>query len=136
MPLHLTRVAYGCTHVAELEARLRSRAAMVGADQPIGLTTRYKPKRWEETAFGSLYWIIAHQLVARSPLMGFSEAAEGRIDILIAPRMILVRPQGKRSHQGWRYLEERDAPPDLAADADTAGMPAQLVRELSDLGLV
>lgn len=141
MPLHLTRVAYGCANLSELEARIAARAAATGPDQPIGLTTRYKPKRWEETEGGSLYWIIAHQLVARSPLIGFGEAAGygdgvSRTDILVAPQIIVVRPQRKRSHQGWRYLEEKDAPADLSSAVDTQALPAQLVQELNELGLV
>ncbi len=141
MPLNLTRVAYGCANLAELEARIAMRADATGHDQPLGLTTRYKPKRWEETAGGSLYWIIAHQLVARSPLIGFGEApgygdGVARTDILIAPRIIVVRQQRKRSHQGWRYLEEKDAPADLASASDAQALPAALVQELNALGLV
>jgi hypothetical protein len=141
MPLNLSRVAYGCASVADLEARLAARAAATGANTPIGLTTRYKPKRWEETAGGSLYWIIAHKLVARSPLVGFADSppqADGknRTDICILPKLILVRAKAKRAHQGWRYMEDDNAPADLSADADTSAMPASLVQELSGLGLV
>ena len=141
MPLNLSRVAFGCASLSELEARISARAAATGPDTPLGLTTRYKPKRWEDTAGGSLYWIIAHQFVARSPLIGFGEApgyGDGiaRTDILIAPKIIVVRPQRKRAHQGWRYLEAKDAPADLSSDADTQALPAALVQELNELGLV
>jgi hypothetical protein len=141
MKLHLSRVAYGCATLAELELRISARAAQSGADVPLGLTTRYQPKRWPETIGGSLYWIIAHQIVARSPLVGYAEAGDWgdgkqRTDILIAPQIILVRPQAKRAHQGWRYLESKDAPADLSVSCDTQSMPTELVQALSNLGLV
>ncbi len=42
------------------------------------MTTRYLPKRHEEMAGGSLYWIHEHALVGRSPLIGFAQAEDGR----------------------------------------------------------
>ena len=63
MPLHLTKVAFGVTSVDQLAARWRARADAGEAF----LTTRYLPKRHEEVVgAGSLYWIVKHQLVARS----------------------------------------------------------------------
>jgi hypothetical protein len=42
-----------------------------------------------------------------------------------------------RPFQGWRYLDSKDAPPDLSkADASIAAMPEELRRELRDLGLL
>jgi hypothetical protein len=43
----------------------------------------------------------------------------------------------RRAHQGWRYLEQADAPRDLA-DGEVAGdtMPAELASNLARLGLV
>ena len=64
MPLHLTKVAFGCTSVDFLAERLSLRAEA----GPVFLTTRYLPKRHEEImGQGSLFWIIKHQLIARSP---------------------------------------------------------------------
>jgi hypothetical protein len=50
---------------------------------------------------------------------------------------VLVHPKAKRAHQGWRYLADKDAPPDLA-EGEVAGdaLPVRMVRELSKLGLV
>lgn len=131
MPLHLTKIAYGCSSLAVLEARLAARGAEAR------LTTRYRPKRAEEIAGGSLYWIIAHRIVARSPILRFDEAEGGRTDIVIAAQAIAVMARPRRAHQGWRYLDGADAPPDLAdAGEGAAAMPAGLRDELSALGLV
>jgi hypothetical protein len=132
--LHLTKVAFGATGVDVLAARLEARAEG-GA---VFLTTRYLPKRHEEVAGkGSLYWIIKHQLVARSPIVGFGEAEGGRVAIHIEPRAVLVHARPKRAHQGWRYLEHGEAPADLGGD-DTGldALPPALMRGLAELALI
>lgn len=130
MPLHLSKIAFGCNSLAVLQARLASRGAEAR------LTTRYRPKRADELAGGSLYWIIAHKLVARSPIIRFDDAEGGRTDIVIEPRCILLAPKPRRAHQGWRYLEATDAPPDLTdSDGDQDALPDELKLELATLGL-
>lgn len=131
MPLHLTKVAYGCASLAILESRLASRG------DEVRLTTRYRPKRESELAGGSLFWIIAHKLVARSPILRFEEAEGGRTNIVIEPRCIRLAPLPRRAHQGWRYLEQDQAPADLAAvEGDGDALPPALLQELTMMGLV
>lgn len=133
MPLHLSKVAFGAQSLDHLADRLAARAAQ----GPLFLTTRYLPKRHAEIAGqGSLYWILKHQLVARSPILGFGEAAEGKVAILIGMPLVAVRPQPKRAHQGWRYLEAADAPSDLGAGEIGATLPADLARSLAALALL
>lgn len=132
--LHLSKVALGVRSLDQLEERLRLRAEA----GPLAIATRYLPKRHEEVAGrGSLFWIVKHQLVARSPILGFGEAADGRVAFLLAPDLVRVSPRPKRAHQGWRYLEAADAPPDLGDGHDgMAEMPAALMGRLAALGLV
>ena len=132
--LHLTKVAFGATSVDHLAERLRGRAAA----GELFLTTRFLPKRHQEVAGkGSLYWIIKHQLVARSPITAFGEAEGGRVAIRLDPGLVLVQARPKRAHQGWRYLEHPDAPVDLGGDATgVAQMPPALVGRLAELALI
>uniref|UniRef100_UPI0035CA7DD0 DUF1489 family protein n=1 Tax=uncultured Sphingomonas sp. TaxID=158754 RepID=UPI0035CA7DD0 len=134
MPLHLTKVAFGATSLDHLSERLRLR----GEDGPVFLTTRYLPKRHEEiVGGGSLFWIIKHTLVARSPILHFGEAEGGRVAIHIDPALVLTEGRPKRAHQGWRYLEAADAPLDLGAGMVAAdAMPTALLGKLSALGLI
>ncbi|HRT31703.1 MAG TPA: DUF1489 family protein [Anaerolineae bacterium] len=74
------------------------------------LTTRYLPKRHAELIGGSLFWIFKRQLVARSEILRFEEAEGGRTHIVISTRLIDVMPKPHRAHQGWRYLDDEDAP--------------------------
>lgn len=134
MPLHLTKVAFGATSLEHLSDRLRER----GEHGPVFLTTRYLPKRHEEiVGSGSLFWIIKHTLVARSPILHFGEAEGGRVAIHIDPALVLTEGRPKRAHQGWRYLEGADAPADLAAGTAVGdAMPAGLIGKLVALGLI
>jgi hypothetical protein len=130
----MTRIAFGAESPAHLRARLEAHAE--GGE--VRLTTRYMPKRHEEMAGGSLYWILNHSLIGRSPLIGFMDNGQGRTWIRIRPELIPVRGIPKRAHQGWRYLEAKDAPPDLGgSDADGRDhMPPKMLGELMKMGLV
>ena len=134
MPLHMTKFAFGATSPADLKARL-THYAEAGE---VRLTTRYLPKRVEEMTGGSLYWIHAHTIIGRSPILGFMENGQGRHWIRIEPYLIPVRGVPKRAHQGWRYLEEKDAPPDLGdGEADARDvMPSKMLGDLMKMGLV
>jgi hypothetical protein len=132
--LHMTRVAFGCATLADLVRICDARAV----DGRIAMTTRYLPKRHVEIAGrGSLYWIIKHQLVARAPVLGFEDTAEGRTNIICASRPIRVAPTPRRAHQGWRYLEPGEAPLDIE-DVIAGGdeLPADLASGLSELGIL
>ncbi len=132
MPLHLTKVAFGAASLDILAERLSVRAEAGAAF----LTTRYLPKRHAEIAGqGSLFWIVKHQLVARSPILSFGEAEGGRVAINIDPVLRLVRARPKRAHQGWRYLEATDAPVDLS-EGNVGDMPSALVGKLAELALI
>jgi len=131
MPLNMTKVAYGAQSLEEVHGWFKTRGEVAK------LTTRYLPKRHEEMIGGSLFWILKHQLVARSEILGFEEAEGGKTHILISTRLIDVHPKPKRAHQGWRYLEEADAPKDLG-EGETSGdvLPNNIASELSRLGLM
>jgi hypothetical protein len=131
MPLHMTKIAFRSESPATLRAWLEAH------ESEARLTTRYLPKRHAEMTGGSLYWIHSGLLVGRSPILGFQENGEGRQWIRLEPRLIPVTPMPRRAHQGWRYLEATDAPPDLGeGEVDTGQVSAKMLKELSKLGLV
>lgn len=137
MPLHLTKVAYGAQSLDEIRSWFANRGAEAR------LTTRYLPKRHAEIVpqdgepGGSLFWIFKHQLVMRSPILGFEEADGGRTNIVIAAKLIDLMPRPKRAHQGWRYLEGTEAPRDLGSDEDSSEvLPGHIAADLARLGLV
>ena len=132
MPLHLTKVAYSCASLDTLERRVERWSA----NGEIRIPTRMRPKRADECVGGKLHYILKHRIVARVEILRFEERRDGRIDIVCSDRLEVVSPMPKRAHQGWRYLEEKNAPPDLAeGELASDAMPGRLVRELSKLGL-
>ena len=129
MPLSMTKVAFGATSFEDLHGWFKTRG------DAARLTTRYLPKRHAEMIGGSVYWILKHQLVARSEILGFEAAEGGRTEILISTKLIDVHPKPKRAHQGWRYMEEADAPADLAEGESADMLPPSMAGELAKLGL-
>ncbi len=127
----MTKISFRARSPEKLRGWLESHA------NEAHLTTRYLPKRHEEMKGGSLYWIIEHALIGRSPILGFEQRDDGRWTIRLKPRLIPVQTVPKRAHQGWRYLAENDAPADLEGlDGNDDVLPPRLVGELAKLGLV
>jgi len=95
-----------------------------------------RPKRAPELIGGSLYWIVKHRLVACQEILRFDDREDGRIDIVCSAELTTVSPMPRRAHQGWRYLEEDEAP---SADDDGSGLgmlPPRLYGRLAALALV
>ena len=130
--LHLTKVAFACRDLEMLQQRIAGRAV----DHEVRVVTRMRPKRAAELIGGSLYWIVKHRLVACQEILRFEDREDGRIDIVCSAELVIVSPMPRRAHQGWRYLEDADAP---SADSDGTGvgaLPAQLYGRLAALALV
>jgi len=131
MPLNMTKIAYGAKSLDEV------REWFEGGDAEMRLTTRYLPKRHEEMIGGSLYWIYDRMIIGRSPILGFEQREDGRWWIRLERKLVPVEPRARRAHQGWRYLDEKDAPRDLTgAELEGDMLPGSLVRNLAKLGLV
>lgn len=131
--LNITTVAVGCASLADLERRQKGREE----GGTLFITTRYRPKRYEELVGGSIYWIIKHRLIVRQRIIAFEEAADGRWNIRLDAKLVPVQARPKRAHQGWRYLEEADAPADLGGEGTGADeLPPRLIGELMALGLL
>ncbi|WP_305095555.1 DUF1489 family protein [Croceibacterium aestuarii] len=130
MPLHMTKIAYTSKTIEVLRE-------WVEADDEALMTTRYLPKRHAEMIGGSLYWIMNHALVARCEILGFEQRPDGRWTIRLEGKLRLVEPRPKRAHQGWRYLQDADAPRDLDAGEEQGDLiPGKLLGKLNKLGLV
>ena len=130
--LHLTKVAFACRDVDALQRRVAVRAAA----GELRVATRMRPKRASELVGGNLYWIVKHRLVAGQEILRFDDRDDGRIDIVCSAELITVSPMPRRAHQGWRYLEDIDAP---GTDDDGSGLgmlPPRLYGELASLALV
>ena len=132
--LHLTKVAVRCASVETLKRRLATRVR----DGAVPVVTRFRPTRAEELVGGSIYWIVKQRIAARQTILGFDIRKSDRKTIIrLDPELVPVRATAKRGHQGWRYLADADAPPDLGAGGDdVARLPPDLAGKLVSLALI
>jgi hypothetical protein len=146
MPLHLIKLCVGCDTVKDLEDWIREKQRqrdISAKTKPEHLhTTRMVPKRVDElVGGGSLYWVIRGAIMCRQKLIAVRPFVDGegigRCRLALQLKVRLVEPRPCRAFQGWRYLEDGDAPRDLdRAAPGAAAMPEPLRRELRALGLL
>jgi len=142
--MHLIKLCVGVTTLEELEGYRAERAHWWGADYGEDVhvhRTRSRPKQAAAIeGQGSIYWVIAGAIRARQVILRLAEASDGDgracCDIIMAPDLIRVSPRPKRPFQGWRYLDPKDAPPDLGAGGLAEEGSAELAEELAKLGLL
>jgi hypothetical protein len=139
MPLHIIKLCVGVSEIDELKHWVSE--CKKGRDT-LDHTTRMFPRRkLEVIPGGSLYWVIRGMILCRQPIKDLESVSGSdgieRCRIVFKPQIIPVRPTPRRAFQGWRYLDEADAPPDLAErDTSAADMSPQMRRELAELGLL
>lgn len=100
------------------------------------IPTRMRPKRADELIGGNLYWILRHTIIAGVEILRFEDRDDGRIDIVCSAELKTVAPVPRRAHQGWRYLEDQDAPKMDDGGSGLAQLPPQLYGKLASLALV
>jgi hypothetical protein len=145
MPLHLIKLSVGTESVADLEdwiqQKLKAQKKRGKKSERIH-TTRMVPKRADElTSGGSIFWVIRGQIMCRERILDIRPFTDKdgihRCRLVLDPKCVLVEPRPRSAFQGWRYLEDREAPRDLSRAAPGAArMPEQMRRELRDLGLL
>ena len=143
--VNLVKLCVGITTINQLE-QLQSmrRGEYVKAGRPpVNIhITRNKPKRSKEIInSGSLYWVIRRQIRVRQKIIRIDdiEDAEGRKKccLVLDPDLIKTELRAYRPFQGWRYLEQSDAPADLSNNQKAGSeMPSEMEEELRSLGLL
>lgn len=143
MALHIIKLCVGCESLGELaewqKKRLKEKRAKSQKPELVHIT-RMTPKRSDEVLDGgSLYWVIKGQIAARQRLLAFREVRKNGVPhcgLVYDKELIPVVARPRRAFQGWRYLEDKDAPPDLARTKGAKDLPEKLQRELAALGLL
>ncbi|WP_295555036.1 DUF1489 domain-containing protein [uncultured Hyphomicrobium sp.] len=145
MALHIIKLCVGASSIEDLAAwqteRIREQKKR-GEKPRIFHSTLQTPKRQTELKGGSLYWVIKGIVQVRQKLLGFEDGTKDDGSpcclILLDRKLVPVRPVPRRAFQGWRYLAQDDAPPDLDAGGggDFAALPPEMRRALLDLGLI
>lgn len=136
MTVHLVKLCVGADTVEELAAWQRWQIAS-GRRLPVCGTRSWPKRNADLLNGGSLYWVIKGQILVRQRIREIAEVEDEhglRCGFWLAPELVRTRPTPKRPFQGWRYLEEQDAPPDLDTSGDGGTLPEALQRELAALG--
>jgi hypothetical protein len=137
--VHLIKLAVGVRDVAHLQALQNARAEQ---SPPLRHFTRNFPKRADELVDGgSMYWVIGGIISVRQRVLAVERATarDGTPStaLVLDPELIRVEPRPMRAFQGWRYLDPKEAPPDLGANSGgSETMPEELRRKLAALGLL
>ena len=146
MPLHLIKLSVGTDSIEDLEdwIKLKLKEQKKRGVKKLERihTTRMVPRRAAEILDGgSIYWVIRGEILCRERILDIRPFVDkdgvGRCRLVLDPKCVPVRPRPYRAFQGWRYLEPKDAPPDLDRVArGMTNMPEPLRRELRELGLL
>ena len=135
-PVHLLKLCVGVDRVEQLE---QWQAERVAGGEILRHVTRNRPRRDEEVLNGgSIYWIIAGAIRVRQKIIDLErvETGEGsKCGLIFDPQLVRTEPWSRRPHQGWRYLEAKDAPPDLPSGAEADDLPPELRAQLREIGV-
>lgn len=134
--IHLIKLAAGCDGIDMLKAFQAERLRVFGT---VFHLTRMMPKRGDELcAGGSIYWVVKGQLAARQRILAVEtdqdDEGRPRCRLILDPQVVEVEPRPARPFQGWRYLEDKDAPRDRRPGESAP--PPEMAEELRRLGLL
>lgn len=144
MTVHIIKLSVGSESYEDMAAwqaqRLKGMKAE-GVKPELVHVTRMTPKRADEIlAGGSIYWVVKGGVVARQKLLELRPLKKDGVPhcgLVYDKKLIPVRWQPRRAFQGWRYLDPKDAPPDLKpGEVSEEAMPAAMKKELRELGLL
>ena len=134
MALHMIKLVVGADTIDDL---LAWRLGHAQPGEPWILRTRMTPKRGAEMVDGgSIYRVFKGVILCRQAILAVNTVGEGvnaRCEIALCEDVVRVAPTPRRAFQGWRYLDPKDAPPDLDLDA-FGDVPETLARQLREAG--
>ena len=137
--LNLIKLSVGTESVPGL-AQWQKNPRAQGPDGLPRHVTRMWPKREKELLNGgSIYWVIKGVVLARQRIVRLDEVDRGdgirRCGIVLDPDIVRTEAVPKRPFQGWRYLEGRVAPRDLARGRANDDLPPKLMAALAEIGV-
>ena len=145
MTVHILKLCVGVSEITELAQWQAERAQRAQAcNEPFVLqhVTRNTPRRKDDVlAGGSLYWVIKRLVQVRQRITAIEpvtrEDGQPACALVLDPEIVQVEPRPHRAFQGWRYLEDADAPRDIGQSGlQGESLPPALMAELKELGLL
>ena len=152
MTVHIVKLCVGVDsieHLARFQESRRAQFEALGLPVEHVHRTRNRPRRDGEVLDGgSLYWIIKGFIRARQAIIRLDHLHDDeggkRCGFVLGPDLVRTELYARRPHQGWRYLEAKDAAPDLPEHLQANGWdpdehdgpPPEMAAELRALGLL
>ncbi len=152
MTVHIVKICVGVDSIeqlAQFQSARRVRFKARGEAAENVHRTRNRPRRDREVLDGgSIYWIIKGFIRVRQAIVRLDvlyDDEEGKCcGLVLDPALVRTELHARRPHQGWRYLEAKDAAPDLPAHLQAGywdaalhdGPPPEMAAELRALGLL
>ena len=145
MTLNLIKMAVGVEdvpHLARIQQQRRDAARGRGEPPVARHVTRMTPRRGEAVLDGgSIYWVIRGFVQVRQRILDLEctngEDGVQRCGIVLDEILVRTAPRPCRPFQGWRYLQPKDAPPDIPSlAAGDEELPPELALKLQELGLL
>ena len=138
--IHILKLCVGAESVEDLTDWQIGQRPRWPAGQAVHVT-RMRPRREADVLEGgSLYWVIKGIIQCRQrihDLQGVTgEDGIARCAIHLDAKVVRTEAAPRRPFQGWRYLDPKDAPRDLAAGRHREDpLPTQLAQALAEMGL-
>lgn len=144
MPIHMIKLVVGVDSLEDFALRQKDERVKFEGQWAVPCWTRFQPKRAEEIVKtgGSIYRVIKNRIVCRHKILGFQMVeVEGQgtfCNIMQHPDIIQTVAVPRKPFQGWRYLEEKDAPKDRGLYRLGQGddPPAEMADDLRAAGLL
>jgi hypothetical protein len=138
--VNLLKLSVGSESVDTLRAWQASRRPLHDDGLPRHVTRMWPKREAELLDGGSIYWVIKGQIQARQRILRLDEVLHDGIRhcaLVLDPEVYATATSPRRPFQGWRYLDPKDAPPDLSkARTGDDTLPADLSKALADIGVL
>lgn len=139
-PIHLVKLCVGAERVEDLDAWQAARAGGRVDYEPCHVTRMWPKQEAALLDGGSLFWVFKGFILARQRILRLDEVIgdDGirRCGIVMDTDVVRTESVPRRPFQGWRYLQDADAPKDLTlSKSDEDELPHDLTAALAEIGI-
>jgi hypothetical protein len=117
MSVHILKLCVGAVSVEDLIDWHRSHPSPFPTGERRHVTRMWPKREAEVVDGGSLYWVIRGAILCRQQIVRMDRVEKNGLPhcgLILDPAVIRTEPAPRRPFQGWRYLDPKDAPRDLA----------------------
>lgn len=138
--VHLLKLCVGADSIDDLADWQASQAHRWPKGCAVHVTRMWPKREAEVLAGGSLFWVIKGVILCRQQIVALEQVtgSDGitRCGIVLDAGILRTQAAPRRPFQGWRYLDAKDAPPDLLPGREQEEtLPPGLAEAMAEFGL-